>query len=95
MYGDFFRGRSIHESMQLHTDGALARYYSPRDFRSMAQKAGFAFARVETAGPKSDVIFLPGGGIKRFFSRIMPNALNRFFVRTCRMGSFLIISLTK
>lgn len=93
--GDFFHGKSIHQSMQAYTDGALARYYGARDFSTLVRRVGFLIDRVVTAGPKSDIILVPGGRLKRIIYRIFPNILNRFFVRTCRMGSFLIISLEK
>lgn len=93
--GDVFRGLSIHQSMQRYTDGALARYYGAHDFTAMARKVGFAIHDVTTAGPKSDVVLVPGGKLKALIYRFFPNALNRFFVRTCRMGSFLIVSLRK
>ncbi|HYL83129.1 MAG TPA: class I SAM-dependent methyltransferase [Candidatus Angelobacter sp.] len=37
--GDVFRSRSIHSTMQRHTDGALARYYTIPQWRALASRA--------------------------------------------------------
>jgi len=84
-----------YSSIQLHTDGALARHYKRQDLVALAQKIGFAVYDVAMAGPKSDIVLFPVGGLKFFLYHILPDALNRFLVRACRMGSFLIVSLKK
>ncbi len=95
MRGDLFRGISIHESKQSYTDGALARYYGTRDFTALAQKIGFIISNVITSGPKSDIIPIPNSKFKKSLCRIFPNTFNRFFTRTCHMGTFLIVTLKK
>lgn len=92
--GDFFRGRSIHKVIQRSTDGAIARYYTPSEWRKMTEKL-FEVRDVFTLGPKSDVVLLPGGKMKNFLQSLMPNDFNRFLTKNLQMGSFLVSKLRK
>jgi hypothetical protein len=92
--GELFRGRSMHEVVQKSTDGAIARYYTPREWRRMASES-VRVERVFTLGPKSDVVLLPAGAIKRFVQRLIPNALSRFLTTNLRMGTFMVSRLKK
>jgi SAM-dependent methyltransferase len=84
----------IHESKQLATDGAIARYYKPRDFRRLV--AGqFDVDSIRIYGQKESLVFLPGGRLKQFILRLIPNSLSRFLSTNCRMGSFLVSAITK
>lgn len=92
--GDFFCGASLHRSVQLHTDGALARYYTPRELRALAGRH-FEVEDIFVTGPKSDLIPVPGGALKRSLERVFPVGLSRFLTRRGRMGSFLVARMTK
>ena len=90
---DFLRGRSLHESVQMHTDGAIARYYSASDFKKLTAK--FITQKINILGPKSDLIILPAGEIKGFITKIFPSTLSRFLTNKLKMGSFFVIKIKK
>lgn len=90
--GNIFRTGSLHGSVQLHTDGALARYYTFSGWRK-AVSGLFNSQKMETFGPKTDILLLPGGKIKSVVSKIFPNWLNRFLAHDLKMGSFLVSRL--
>ncbi len=91
--GEFTKTHSLHQSVQRTTDGAIARYYTPREIRKLTADR-FDCERVFTLGPKSDVLALPQS-IRRYVAPLMPNWLNRAMTRYLRMGSFLIAELQK
>jgi SAM-dependent methyltransferase len=93
--GDLFKSRSLFKTVQRHTDGALARYYTPRTWRALVERQGFAPDYVVVKGSKSDVFPIPGGKAKDLVMRAMPNALARFLTNRCRMGAFLISRIVK
>lgn len=92
--GSLFKTHSLNRSVQLHTDGALARYYSKGDWRKLVVSI---FAEISTCvrGPKSDIIPLPGGTLKNIVSSTFPLFLSRFLTGSLRMGGFLISRLAK
>ncbi len=87
--GDFLKGKSFHESVQLHTDGAIARYYAASDWRKINKQLTVVKTRV--LGPKTDLIPLPSGKLKNFIIKILPDPLARFFTGKLKMGSFLVV----
>mgnify|MGYP001588598406 CR=1 FL=1 len=94
-FGDFLKGKSVHQTMQSATDGAIARYYRISEWNDLARKTGFDIKCNEILGPKSDLILLPGGGVKRVISGIFPAAWSAFLIRSFRMGTFLFSTLRK
>ncbi len=88
-----FRPGFLHRGVQRKTDGAIARYYSFREWREMAYD--FKVESLFSLGPKSDVVLLPAGSIKETIKKLFPVRLNIFLTRYLRMGSFLISSLRK
>ncbi|MEK7506071.1 MAG: class I SAM-dependent methyltransferase [Patescibacteria group bacterium] len=92
--GNLFKTKSLHRSVQVHTDGAIARYYAFLGWRKAVQSL-FEVEKIEVFGPKTDILLLPGGRIKAAVSRIFPNWLNRFLAHNLRMGSFLVSILRK
>jgi len=91
---DFLRGKTLVESVQLNTDGALARYFSFSDWKRITKDL-FKIEKMETRGPKTDIILLPPGEIKSFLMKALPMPLSRFLTREMRMGVFLISRLHK
>ncbi|TSC59876.1 MAG: methylase involved in ubiquinone/menaquinone biosynthesi [Parcubacteria group bacterium LiPW_15] len=89
--GELFK-RSIAENIQLYTDGALARYYTPAEWRRLCGKM-FEIEKIEVMGPKSDVVLLPSGRLKNLFAKLIPDSVNRFFTRRLSMGTFLVSHL--
>jgi SAM-dependent methyltransferase len=86
--------RSIHQASQSGTDGAIARYYKPAEWRE-ATKGLFELMSMRIYGLKSDVVPLPHGGLKDAIMRMLPDAFTRFLTRDLRMGSFLVCSMRK
>lgn len=92
--GDLFRTRSLHKTAQRFTDGALARYYTPREWKSLASKF-FVVKRMQVYGSKAELIPLPGGTVKCWVLRAIPNAVGRFFTNKLRLGAFLVSTLER
>jgi len=92
--GKFPRPKDIHSAVQESSDGAIARYYAPRDWKNMTKDL-FEILDIGIYGPKTDVIPLPSGKLKRMALAIIPNALGRFFSHYCRMGSFFVVKMKK
>jgi len=92
--GYFLRGKSIHEITQIHTDGAIARYYGTNEWRILVHDI-FRINYIKTLGAKSDFVLLPAGIVKKLIQGLIPNKINRFLTYRFRMGSFLISELEK
>jgi hypothetical protein len=74
--------------------GALARFYSAREWRSLASKY-FDAKKILVYGSKAEMIPLPGGGVKSAVLACIPNLLSRFLTNQCRFGSLLVSVLEK
>jgi SAM-dependent methyltransferase len=92
--GGFRRGQSLHELVQAHTDGALARYYSAREWRRLVSP-WFAVERTRVFGEKAEMVPLPDGRWKRGLMRAIPDSLSRFASNGLRLGSYLVTQLKK
>jgi ubiquinone/menaquinone biosynthesis C-methylase UbiE len=92
--GWIFRGMSLHEIIQKFTDGAIARYYSIREWRHLVSDL-FVVRGIQVLGQKTDLVPLPSGTFKNAILRLIPNSLSRFMTNRCRMGSFLVAKMTK
>ena len=92
--GNIFKTGSLHKSIQLQTDGAIARYYTPGEWRKLVIDL-FEPTSIFVLGPKSDVLPFPAGRIKDYVKKLLPNSLNSFLTRTFRMGVFLNSDLRK
>jgi len=92
--GDLFRTRSLHRTVQRHTDGAIARYYSLSEWRRMASEY-FRVGRMRVFGDKTDLVPLPGGRVKDAAMVLIPDRVSRFLTNRCRFGSLLVSSLVK
>jgi SAM-dependent methyltransferase len=92
--GHLFRTRSIHGSMQMSTDGALARFYAVREWRAFASRY-LDVQNVQICGSKTDMFPIPSGKLKQTAMRLTPSALTRFLTNQCRCGSFLVSSMAK
>ncbi len=92
--GGFFKHRSIHKIIQQSTDGALARYYTIKEWKKMVGE-NFTVRRISTLGQKDELIPLPGNPLKKILLRMLPNAVARFFLKDLHCGSFLIVIIQK
>ena len=93
--GGGFRRHSLHELLQLNTDGAIARFYRPGEWRSLVERSGFVVEGEWVMGQKSEVLLLPAGSVKHLAMRWVPDWLTRVVTNTLRQGSFLITTIRK
>jgi ubiquinone/menaquinone biosynthesis C-methylase UbiE len=92
--GDLFRSKSIHVTMQRYTDGALARYYTGFEWRTLASEC-LKVEEILVFGSKAQLVPLPGGAIKNLCMQIIPNGLSRFISNRLKFGTFLVSRLRK
>lgn len=92
--GKLFKFRSLSKSIQMNTDGALARYYTISEWRALMAPL-FLEKKIEVRGPCADLILLPGGRLKDVALRHFPLSLNRFLTGALHMGVFLVSTLSK
>ena len=85
---------SLHAAIQHGTDGTIARFYTPGDWRALAGGL-FAIDAFAVYGQKSDVVPLPAGRLKDRLLALLPDPLARFLTHTMRMGSLLVIRMHK
>jgi SAM-dependent methyltransferase len=94
VHGGWRKFGSLHHVSQSATDGAIARYYKPNEWRAAAGDL-FDIPSVEIYGLKSDVVLLPHGRLKQFLMDLLPDRLGRFLTRHLRMGSLLVAQMRK
>jgi ubiquinone/menaquinone biosynthesis C-methylase UbiE len=92
--GNLFKTKSLHKTVQLHTDGAIARYYSVRDWNA-GLKEIFKIKTTKIMGPKSDIVPLPFGYLKFKIMGLIPNWINRFLTGKFKMGGFIFSVVEK
>lgn len=93
--GGFLKTRSLHELVQIYTDGAIARFYRPSEWRELIESKGFTLEMEAIKGQKSEIFPLPASKFKDVLMKLMPNAVSRFITNTLRQGSFLITTIRK
>jgi len=93
--GGFSATRSLHKLVQISTDGAIARFYSPKEWTQEVDRCGFSVDDLQVRGQKSELFPLPASSFKDRLMALLPNAISRFFLNTCRQGSFLITTISK
>ncbi len=77
--GDIFKTRSLSRTVQRHTDGALARYYTPSSWRKLVEELEFKVDYIIVKGSKAELFPIPSGKIKSTLMSLVPNAITRFF----------------
>jgi len=92
--GRILKPAALHASIQSGTDGAIARYYTRREWEQLVSDLFFV-KDVRVYGQKTDVAPLPPGRAKNFLVANIPNSFSRFLTNTCRWGSFLVTRLHK
>ncbi len=86
--------RSVHHASQSGTDGAIARYYKPGEWRAETKDL-LAVQSIRLYGMKSDLVPLPHGRLKQGIMRAIPDIVARLLTRHLRMGSFLVATMAK
>jgi SAM-dependent methyltransferase len=92
--GKMSRHESLHHVSQAAIDGAIARFYLPREWRA-ATDGLFKIESIQIYGLKADVIPLPHGRLKSLVEAMVPDAFARFLTNRLRMGSFLVAHMRK
>lgn len=92
--GHLLRTCSLHRAVQLQTDGALARYYSVREWRALTAPY-FITKTIKICGQKAEMIPLSAGRAKNMMMRLLPDRLSRFLGSSCRLGGFLVATMVK
>ncbi|MGD9561926.1 MAG: class I SAM-dependent methyltransferase [Pyrinomonadaceae bacterium] len=89
-----FRTGSLHKVRQTEIDGALARFYTVPEWRSMVSEF-FTVKDVRIMGSKTELIPLPSGKLKDLMLSATPDAAGRLFTNSCRLGTFLVSTFVK
>jgi len=92
--GELRRHGSLHRAGQAATDGAIARSYTPRQWRTATDDL-FNIDSIQICGLKTDVIPLPYGHLKSLVESLVPDGWTRFFTNRFDMGSFLVAQMRK
>jgi len=92
--GSLFKEKSLELVVQNYTDGAIARYYTPKDWEKLVED-NFQLINISVYGQKGELFPIPGGGVKNFIMGFFPNFLTRFFTNKLRFGSFLVSHIKK
>ncbi len=90
-----FRRHSLHELLQLYTDGAIARFYTPQEWQPLVAASRLVIDEYKIFGQKSEVLLLPPGAVKNFLTRVVPDAATRVVTSSLGQGSFLVSRLRK
>jgi len=85
---------SVHHVSQAATDGAIARYYTPREWRAATDHL-FNVDSIEIYGLKTDVIPLPHGRLKLLVEHVVPDTLARLLTNRLKFGSLLVAQMRK
>jgi SAM-dependent methyltransferase len=85
---------SLHRVAQSATDGAIARYYTAREWRETANGL-FDVKSIQIYGLKGEIVPLPGGRLKQILVDMVPDGVARVFVHRLRGGSFLVADMRR
>jgi len=85
---------TIHRVVQEVTDGAIARFYKPREWRALCQEF-FTVERLKVFGATNELLPLPHGRLKDAMAAMMPGSVVRLLCNRLRFGSFLVTVLRK
>lgn len=94
LQGKLLRYLSIDEIVQKASDGAIARYYNPKEWFELCRGL-FKVKDFLVFGQKTDLILLPPGFLKDALVKLFPDGLARFFTNKLRFGSFLVARMEK
>lgn len=92
--GNLFKSKSLHKVRQTEIDGALARFYTVPEWKDLVSEF-FTVEDVRILGSKTELVPLPGGGLKNAVLGVFPDSAGRFLTNTCKLGTFLVSTLTK
>jgi ubiquinone/menaquinone biosynthesis C-methylase UbiE len=90
----FKKHGSLHQVAQSATDGAIARYYTQKEWRNLCGGL-FEIESIKIYGLKGEVVPLPHSSTKQFLENLVPDHLARFLTHQLRGGSFLVAEMRK
>jgi ubiquinone/menaquinone biosynthesis C-methylase UbiE len=93
LQGQLFREKSLHKVQQRNIDGAIARFYTPREWKHEIDGL-FKIDCLRIYGSKAELIPLPAGKLKNLAMRLIPDPVGRFFTNRLHFGLFLVPSMT-
>jgi hypothetical protein len=85
---------NLHRVAQAATDGAIARYYTPYEWRETS-KGLFDIESIRIYGLKAEILPFPAGRLKRLFESLIPDAFCRLLTNRLRWGSFLVAEMRR
>lgn len=94
LMGKLVRTRSLHRLAQDYIDGALARFYTPSEWKAVAGEF-FTVDRIRVYGAKLELIPLPAGQLRNRIAGHIPDRLSAFITNDLRQGHFLVADLTR
>ena len=92
--GGLFKYHSLNALVQNSTDGFIARHYSISEWEKCVEDI-FDIKSIKILGSKEELFLIPAGKLKNIIMRLVPNFLTRFLTNTCKLGTFLVSSLSK
>lgn len=81
----FIKQGSLHHVVQNSTDGAIARYYTQRDWQQITSGL-FRLEAIQVYGLKSEVIPIPHCTLKQFLEDLVPDGVAGFLTHYLRGG---------
>jgi ubiquinone/menaquinone biosynthesis C-methylase UbiE len=88
----FHEKRNFHHIAQTATDGAIARYYTRKEWRETT--AGlFENEAIRIYGLKAEALPIPAGRLKTILERIVPDSVSRLVTNRLRLGTFLVAEM--
>ena len=91
---EFWSVGDVHRINQAATDGALARFFSVSEFRGLL-KGHFCVDYATITGQKHDAVPLPHGRLKSALLSTIPDPVSRFATDRLRLGTFLVVGMTR
>jgi SAM-dependent methyltransferase len=85
---------NLHRVAQAGTDGALARYYTPAEWREVSRGL-FDIESINIYGLKAEIVPLPPGRFKALLEKFIPDTFGRFLTNDLRLGSFLVAQMCR
>lgn len=90
--GQLIRTRSLHKTVQASIDGAIARFYTRREWRELAAAEELPAESIIIYGDKVEMVPLPAGKLKRLVLRLIPDTAARLFLHRLGQGYLLVAS---
>jgi SAM-dependent methyltransferase len=92
LLGGLWRRRGIHGLVQEFTDGAVARYYTAKEWRKEIEGL-FEAEALDIYGNRGEILPLPAGRLRDAMTRCIPESFKRFWLTACRQGTLLFSAL--